>query len=214
MIYGGGIRMYVYKQNTVIIVASCSKQKDKTYMLDVNSKKFYFHFENYFEIYFQKPSVGIILGCLGAIALMIMAFVIGAPHQLNTRFYLNAPSSNLKILMAIIGIIMGILMFIVLKKKGQGLHITAYLKKYPDSKEVTKKDEIDKIMNQAQKRAAIVVVVTIGLLVWSVFMYKQFWNYHNFGAYLWAIALFTISSAAASLWQTALLVLKLRKPKG
>ena len=203
--------MYVYKENTVIIVASDSKQKNKTYMFDVASKKFYYHFENYFEIYFQKPSVGVILGFLGIIVLMIMLFFIGLPHQLNTIFYLNAPSINFKILMAVIGILLGILIFLVLRKTGQGLHITEYLKKYPDSEEITKKDEIDKIMNQAQIRSILVIVVTIGLLIWSILIYRQFWNYHNFGNYIWATALFIISSAVASLWKTVLFVLKLYK---
>ena len=68
--------MYVYKKNTVIIVAFDSKQKNKTYMLDVSSRKFFYHFENFFKIYFQKPSIGVILGFLGIIALMLMLFFL------------------------------------------------------------------------------------------------------------------------------------------
>lgn len=129
----------------------------------------------------------------------------------DTRFYLNALSSSSKILLAVIGILSGILMFLVFTKNGQGLHITEYSKKYPDSEEITKKDEIDDIMNLAQIRSILVIVVTIGLLIWSLIIYRQFWNYHNFGAYIWTTALFIISSAVASLWKTALFVLKLYK---
>jgi len=203
--------MYVYKENTVIIIAFDSKQKNKTYMLDVASKKFYYHFENYFEKYFQKPRFGTILGYLGIAVLMIMLFFIGMPHQPSTRFYLNSPSNYFKILAASIGILLGILVFLVLRKKGQGLHITEYLEKYPSLEEITRKDEIDEIMNKAQIRSIMVIVVTMGLLIWSMFIYRQFWNYHNFGAYLWATAIFIISSTTASLWKTVLFVLKLYK---
>ena len=194
----------MYKPNTVIVIAYDFVQINKIYMIDVTSKNFYYHNEVLF-----KFSADTILGYLPGIVLLIMTIFIGMPHQPNELFYLDDLPRNLKILITIIGILVGILMFYVLKIKNQGLHIKKYLQQYPDSVKVTKKDEIDKIMNKAQTRSTLIMGVTIGLLIWSIFIYRQFWNQHNFGSYLWATALFMVASATASLWKNARFIMKL-----
>ena len=166
-------------------------------MLDVTTKNFYSHTTNH-------------LGILSIIIVhAIMATFIGLPSRLSTRFYLDDPSSNFKIMMIVIGILMGILIFFVLKKKNEGFQTKVYLKQYPDSEKVIEKDEIEMIMTRAQIRAALVMVGVIVLPVWSVHMYRQFWNYHNFGSYFWATSSFIATSATASLWKNVRFVSKL-----
>ena len=194
----------MFKPNTVIVIAYDSKQINKIYMLDVTSKNFYSHFYDYFKL----NTINILTYLCIAISL-VMLVIIGTPHRPSTRFYLDAPSKNFKILMVVIGILIGIMIFLVLKKKNQKLHIKEYLKQYPDSEEVTEKDEIDEIMNRAQMRAAVIMIGTVGLYIWSVITYRQFWNYHNFGSYLWATALFLTASVTASLLKNIRFVSKL-----
>ena len=194
----------MYKPNTVIRIAYDPKQISNVYMLDVTSKNFYTHVDNFFELNTTN-----ILTYLCIVVHVIMAFFVGTPRQPSTRLYLDDPSSNFKILMIVIGVLMGILMFLVLRKKNQGLHIEEYLDKYPYSEKITEKDEVDEIMNRAQIRAALIMVGTIGLPIWSIFTYRQFWNYNNFGTYLWATLIFIIAAATASLWKNVRFLLKL-----
>ena len=193
--------MYKYKPNTVIVIAYDSKQKHKAYMIDVTSKDFYYHLDDPF-------SAKWILGYLGGLVQIVMLFVIGFPNQPNAQFYLEEPSRNFKILMIAIGIIMGILIFFVLKRKNQELDIKAYLIKYPDSEKVTKKEEVDMIMNRSQKGSLSMMIMTPASLIVSIFIYRQFWNYHNFGSYLWATVLFMVASLIASFWKNVWFISK------
>jgi len=193
------------RENTVIIASYDSKQIDKTYMLDVTSKSFYYHSREHF-------SIDRIIGYLSIFMItMTIMVTIRVPYLPDLSFYLDALSSNFKILMVAIGVVVGVLIFLVLKIKSQQLHITEYLNQYPDLEKVTEKDEIDKIMNRAQIRSVLVIATTIGLLIWSAFKYRQFWDYHNVVYYLWATALFLTASALASLWENTLFILKLHK---
>ena len=193
----------MYKPNTVIVIANDSKQTNKIYTLDVTSKSFYYHFEDFFQL-----NAGRIWGYLSVIVFAAIILVIRMP-QLSTHLYLDDPSGKIKILMLIIGILLGILMFFVLKKKSQNLKIEAYLKKYPDSERITERDKIDEIMNRTQTRAMLIVVGATGAFIWSVFTFRQFWDYHNFGLYLFATSLFIMASAIASLWKNTRFALKL-----
>ena len=194
----------MYKQNTVITVAYDAEQINKTYVLDVTSKNFYYYYQ--FENLYQ-PRALVIFIFLYVAAILI----IGMIYQLSLRFYLDAATTNFKILMAIIMILLGILIFLLFKKTSQKLNLASYLKKFPDSKQVTNKNEIDEIMNRAQMRSVLVIATTIGLFIWSVFVYRQFWNYYSFSSYLWATILFLTASALATLWKNVLFVMKLHK---
>ena len=196
----------MYKPNTVIVIAYESKRKYCTYVLDITSRNIYTHAYDFFEL-----SITNILGYLSVIVLLVMFAIIGKPHRPSIQFYLDDPSRSFGILMLVIGILIGILVFLVFRKKNKGLLIEEYLKKYPESEKVTEKDKINKIMTKAKIKAPLVIGITIGPFIWSVFTYRQFFEYHNFGSYLWATALFIGASAAASLWKNALFLSKLYK---
>lgn len=102
-------------------------------------------------------------------------------------------------------------MFLVLKQNSQKLNLTTFKKKFPSSEQVTTKSEIDQVMNRVQMRSVLVIVTTIGIFFWSMYLYRQFWNYHNFGSYFWATNFFLITTALASLWKNALFVMRLYK---
>ena len=186
----------------MIVIAYDSKQKNKIYTLDVTSKNFYSHFDDFFQL-----STGRISGFLGVLVFAAIAIINGTP-QLHTRLYLNDPSKNFKILMVIIGIVVGILIFFILKINNQKFQLEEYLKEYPDSEKITEKDEINDIMIRAKIRALLIVVVTIGLLIWSIFTYRNFWDYHNFSSYLWATSLFILAFVVASSWKNAQFALR------
>ena len=194
----------MYKPNTVILLTYDKKQRYCTYMIDVTSKNIYEHHHSFFE-----RSIPNIISYLGVIAFLVLIFFVGTPRQPSTRFYLDTPSSDFKILVIAIGILIGILIYFVLRKDNQGLHIDEYLKKYPESVKITEKDEIDKIMKTVYPRVILIIVGTLGLFIFSIVVYRQFWNYHNFGSYLWATLIFIYASAISSTLKNARFVSKL-----
>jgi len=163
-----------FKPNMVIFIGMDFK-RNKPYMVDVTSRKFYSHPHKVDET--NTVAIGFILGGV------IIPVIAG---QLRDQLYINDASQGFKILLIGIGVLIGFIMFYVrlsLEKK-HSLPLNEYLKKHPQSEEITNRRQvIGKAVVLAFGAFGFILIGAVG----SVITFTQFLNNSNLGTYLSAV---------------------------
>jgi sterol desaturase/sphingolipid hydroxylase (fatty acid hydroxylase superfamily) len=126
-----------------------------------------------------------------------------------SQLYLSNPSQAFKISLVIIGIFVGILLFWWLIKKRHQPQFKEYLKNNPRPKEVTDAGEIKKILGKAQVQVLPAILVNIGLLIGSIWLFHQFLDNGNLATYIISITIFLAFVFTLSGIDQAIFVLKL-----
>jgi len=184
----------MFKPNTIIVLAYIPKE-NTVYKVDVTTKKIYSNFSD-FRIVNSNAYYAIGVVIIGASSRFIA--------DINPDFYLDTTCQQIFLVLA--GILIGFLIFILVRMKRYGLHLEKYLQQLPEPKEV---HDIEKALDKGYLSAIQTAVVTIITLFGSIYMCNQFLNNGNLISYLWTLAWFSIFSWFSALLKGAKFAFKL-----
>jgi len=195
------LRTKQFKPNTVICIFTDLK-KSKDYMVDITTRKFYSNPQRVKDNTKLYAPIGV------AFVLIIRRF----SDQLRAQLYLSEASQSFKILLIVVGILVGFLVFCLGSKiKNKHIfHLDEYLKQYPQS-EMT--NSINEIIEKGSNVAVVNLVLILGGGIGSVMMFDRFLSNSNLSTYFFAILLFTISSLLFSRIKEFIFILGLKPEK-
>ena len=186
----------LFKPNTVICISSDSKNK-KVYAVDVTTQKFYSHP--------QSTLVSSNITFIISFGLATIISILG--EQNREQLYLSGATQSLEIVLIGISVLMGVAVFFLVFKKNHAFHLNEYLKKYPQSEEVTNRNEI---IDKAHFIATVNFFLIIGGAIGSALMFEQFLRNSNLSTYFWATFLSMISSLLAAGIKQYIFILSLK----
>ena len=186
----------MFKPNTIIALAYDSK-KNKVYKIDVTSKKIYSSFSNFNVVNSNMFAV-------------IMVVFVGAFRrflaEIRPDLYLNETSQHLKILLMLIGVLIGLIIFILVQKKRYGLRLDKYLQQFPPPEEM---HDVEEVLDKAHSASMLMVVLSIGFLIGSIYMCIQFFSDGNLTSYFWTLIWLMYFSGFSALLKSAKITFKL-----
>ena len=191
----------LFKPHTVIYIFTDLK-KGRDYMVDITTRKFYSHPQS------VKIDTNLYAPIGVAFALMTRRF----SDQISVLLYLNEVSQSFKILLIVVGILVGVLAFWVGRKimYRHIFHLDEYLIQYPQSEDVS---NINEIIEKGSNSAVVNLVIIVGGGIGSVMMFDSFLNNSNFGTYFWAILLIVVPSLLLSRIKELIFILGLKPEK-
>jgi len=143
-------------------------------MINVKTRQFYFHNQN-----FEQIST-IAFACIG-LGLNRLA------RSVRPELYLYSPTQNLKILLILISVFAGTLsLWLLVKKRYQPL-FEDYMRRTPE--EVKSIDDISKILVIAQLVMLMIIFLSLGMLIWSIVLFSRFFDDSNLATYSLATTL-------------------------
>lgn len=170
------------------------EKQSKVYMINVTTKKFYFHCEN-----FNSTNI------------IILALIGGGFSRLaqtwRSQLYLYSPTQNFKVLIIILVLLIGALLLWLLIKKRYQPQLKEYLKEYPE--EIICKSDRDKVLNKALGQVIMIMLASVFSLVFSSLLFYRFLNDSNLVTFFTAALLFLVFSATLSRMDHAIFILKL-----
>jgi len=171
--------MKMFKPNTMVFLIEDVK-KNRAYMFDVTSKEIYAHHKNCSFVTKLWP--------LGALAAWFASRDLGIPS-----IYLSDLSFASKVLLAIVGIALGLLCIWITQKKTYTPQREEYFKRYPRTEKI---DAVSEMLDDLFWRAVVSCVIFFVLLIASVYMFSRFLINSNLVTYffsLGALLLFTMA---------------------
>lgn len=183
-----------FKSNTMLPIYD--HKQNKTYMVNVTTRKVYVHSQKF-------KSINTIVTALTGGALY------RAVLSLQPRLYLNESLQRFKPLLAIVAITIGFVLLVWLSKKKQQPQFKDYVEAHKDAKEVKYNDEIEKIFIHARNQIQIGMCASLGLLIWCIWLFNQFFSYSNMGTYVLATVILMVVALALSGLRYGLFMLKL-----
>jgi len=156
----------MFKPNAIITLVYDSKN-NIVYKIDVTTRKIY---SNFSDSSIAKSNT------FAAIVVILATTITRMTADIRPNLYLNITLQYLKIPLMFVGILIGFLMFNLVKRKRYGLQLDKYLKQLPPPKEV---HDIDAALDKAYLAAILAVVITLGFLFANVYMWNQFFNDGN-----------------------------------
>jgi len=192
------LKSKLFKPNMIVVIATDANEK-KVYTVDTTTRKFYVHSQNFMI----SENLGIM------IALVLSIIIPRTASQFRSQLYIGEVSQGFKILLIVIGILIGISMFwlkMMLNKKNI-LHLDDYFKKRPQSVDVS---DINRVIGKAVIAAIGILAFIFGGAIGSIINFNQFLNSSNLSTYFWAVLLFAIFSFSIAEIRTVVLVFELK----
>ena len=190
----------MFKPSTIIPLTHDLKN-NTVYMVDVTTKKVYSQFKDFSKI---NTNISTVLSILLFVILSTIA------ELFRPNLYLDQPSQSLKGFLVLMSILIGFLMFCLVRKKSYKLQLDEYLQQIPPPEEV---DNIEEILDKAHLRSLIIILTTAGLLIASINVYGRFLNNVNLGTYIMATMLFILFTVTTLAFKNSIFILKLTKEK-
>ena len=152
---------------------------NKIYMINVKSGEIYSHFQK--------------INWLSAGACVLIAALISRLEE-NVRPHLYVDNSihEFKVFFIGIGIFVGCLLFLLLRKRRYQPELAEYLSQHPQAELVT--SDINEILNKVILGGIGSILGSIGLLVLSISLFNQFLFDSNLFSYIEATVIFLVFS--------------------
>lgn len=186
----------MFKPNAVITLVYDSKN-NTVYKIDVTTRKIY---SNFSDLRIAKSNT------LAAIIVILATTITRMIANIRPDLYLNVTLQYLKFPFMLVGILIGFLMFSLIQRIRYGLQLDKYLKQIPPPKEI---HNIDAVLDKAHSTAKLTVVIALGFLLASIYMWNQFFNDGNLISYFWALIWFIYFSGFSALLKGAKFIVKL-----
>lgn len=160
------------KANTLIPIYY-DREQSKVCMMNVTTRQFYFHYQS-----FEQISTLVFLG--------VVLVLNGLVRRSQLHFHLT---HNFKILLILVSILVGILSLLLFIKKRYQPLFTEYMRRKPYPEEVKSTDDITKILGVAQSAMLMLIIFSIGMLIWSMVLFKRFLSDSSLATYTLATSL-------------------------
>jgi len=170
------------------------EKRNKVYMINVTTKKFYFHYQKF------NSTIILSITFVGVVCSRLV-------QSWSSQLYLHSLTQNLKVLLILVAILMGATLFWFLIKKRYQPQLKEYLKKNPE--EIECKGDKEKILNKALGQVIMVMLASVVFLVFSSLRFNRFLSDSNLGTFITATLFFLVFSTSLSRMDHAAFILKL-----
>ena len=187
----------MYRANVIIHLCYDNK-KNRSYMIDTTTKKVYSHHQT---VNFNSN--------WAAVVSVVIIFVI-LPGFANwfESLGMNDLSGSVKILLALIGIFIAGIVFLLINMKKSRFLLEDYLMKYPQAKE---ENDISDILDRISNRVMVVILVSLTLLFTGVVLFLRYVDSSNFITFLWALVVFALFAAVTSFIKDIIFIRKFKR---
>ena len=165
-------------------------------MINVTTRKLYFHAQN-----FEQISTAVLLSTV--LGLNVLA------RTLHPQLYLDSPTQSFKVLLILVAILAGASLLLLSIKKRYRPQFNEYIKHNPHSAEIEGTDDISKMLDTAQSAMLMIILFSIGMFIGSVVLFSRFFNNSNLATYVLATTFFLGFSYFSSRIDHSIFILKL-----
>lgn len=184
----------LFKPNTMIKVAYDMKG-NRIYMLNITTGKLYSHMKK-----FRATNAAVPMG-------VVLAGGLRSYYsQVYPQLYRDDLSDGFKFLLITITILVGMGLVWIVWRMSYEPQLDVYLEHTPQPEEVK---DVNSGLNKAFYRPLISIICMVGFLIGSIYLFSQFLNNSNLMTYVLASAVFLLFLSVATIFKTAIIIIKL-----
>ena len=174
---------------------------NKTYVINTTSRKVYWHKHKPFNV-----NTNLIAGIS---VLFVVAMVPAMGNWLATHGLDNLAVST-RILLAFIGVAIGILTFWIGRKKRRFVRFEDFIIKHPEAEEMNNATDIEELLHDVSYRVSVMIFASVGVASIGLVLFALFLNNSNIMVYGWGVLCFAVAGFTSIFYRDIMFLSKLK----
>ena len=181
-------------EQNIVIPIFYDKENRKTYVINPASRRIYWH-----KYRHKYQSFNINTNFVAGFSVLFVTAIVPMMRNWLASQGLDNLSESIRILLVFIGVAIGILAFVIGRKKRHFIMFEDFLVKHPEVEEMNNVTDIEKLLHDVSTRVSMMIAVPvwtglIGTLLFILFFYNS-----NLLVYGWGVG-FTLAAGFTSVF--------------